>query len=168
MEMWGQITSILAMVAIILSFQCKSNRKLAFVYGTGATLFAVSYFMLGQPSAALFNIVSAICSILCLKDSLKTKLSFGIVTALFVISTVFSYDGWWSLVLMLSVIAASYALMFKSGTFIRNTRFFFVSPVWLINNTIICFSIGGTICEIITMASVIISFIRFRKSGFEK
>ena len=47
MELWGQIISIVAMVAIILSFQCKSNKKLAFVYGTGAALFAISYFMLG-------------------------------------------------------------------------------------------------------------------------
>lgn len=167
MELWGQIFSIVAMVAIILSFQCKSNRKLAFVYGTGATLFAISYFMLGQPSAALYNIISAIFSIMCLKDRFKTKLNFGIIVALFVIATYFTYENWWSLILMTAVVATAYSMMFKSGTFIRNIRFFFISPVWLINNTIMCFSIGGLICEIITMTSVIVSFIRYRKTGFE-
>lgn len=167
MEIWGQITGIVAMVAIILSFQCKSNRKLAFVYGTGAALFAISYFMLGQPSAALYNIISAIFSIMCLKNRLKTKLNFGIIVALFVIATYFTYENWWSLILMIAVIATAYSMMFKSGTFIRNIRFFFISPVWLINNTVICFSIGGIICEIITMTSVIVSFIRYRKTGFE-
>jgi len=70
--------------------------------------------------------------------------------------------------LMAAQLAASYSLMFKSGTFIRNMRFFFVSPVWLINNTVMCFTVGGIICEIITMISVIVSFIRYRKTGFEE
>ena len=168
MELWGQIISVIAMVAIILSFQCKSNKKLAFVYGTGATLFAVSYFMLGQPSAALYNIISAVFSIMCLKERFKTKLNFGIIVALFIAATYFTYENWWSLVLMSAVVASAYSMMFKSGKFIRNIRFFYISPVWLINNTIMCFSIGGLICEIITMTSVIVSFIRFRKTGFEE
>ena len=168
MEIWGQIAGIVAMVAIILSFQCKSNRRLAFVYGTGASLFAVSYFMLGQPSAALYNIISVICSILCLKDSLKTKFAFGIIAVLFVIATWFTYENWWSLVLMAAVIATAYSMILRSGIFIRNIRIFFISPVWLINNTVMCFTIGGIVCEIITITSIIVSFIRYRKTGFEE
>ena len=137
------------------------------VYGTGATLFAVSYFMLGQPSAALYNIISIIFSTMCLKNSLKTKLNFSIIVVLFFTATYFTYENWWSLVLMTAVIVTAYSMMFKSGTFIRYLRFFFISPVWFINNTIICFTIGGVICEIITMTSVIVSFIRYRKTGFE-
>ena len=147
-------------------FSMQSNKKLAFVYGTGASLFAISYFMLGQPSAALYNIISAIFSIMCLKNSLKTKFNFGIIVALFLIATYFTYENLWSLVLMTAVIATAYSMMFKNGTFIRNIRFFFISPVWLINNTIMCFTIGGIICEIITITSVIISFIRYGKTGF--
>ena len=167
MELWGQITGIVAMVAIILSFQCKSNKKLTLVYGMGATLFAVSYFMLGQPSAALYNIISAMFSIMCLKNSSKTKLNFGIIVALFVVATYFTYENWWSIILLSAVIASAYSMMFKSGFFIRNIRFFYVSPVWLINNIIMCFTIGGIICEVITMTSVIVSFIRYRKTGFD-
>ena len=167
MELCGQITGILAMVAIILSFQCKSNKKLAFIYGAGAILFSVSYFLLGQPSAALYNIISAICSILCLKDTLKTKPAFWGIAALFVIATYFTYENWWSIVLMTAVLVTAYSMMFKSGLFIRNLRFFFISPVWLINNTVMCFTIGGIVCEVITMVSIIVSFIRYRKTGFE-
>ena len=122
MELWGQIISIIAMVAIILSFQCKSNKKLAFVYGTGATLFAISYFMLGQPSAALYNIISMIFSIMCQRERFKTKLNFGIVVALFFIATYITYANWWSLVLMTAVIVTAYSMMFKSGKFIRIIR----------------------------------------------
>lgn len=167
MKIWGQIVSIAAMAAIILSFQCKSNKKLAFVYGTGASLFAISYFMLGQPSAALYNIISAIFSIMCLKNSLKTKLNFGIIMVLFALATYFTYENWWSLVLMSAVVTSAYSMMFRSGTFIRNTRFFYISPIWIINNSVFCFSIGGLICDITTMVSVLISFIRYRKTGFD-
>lgn len=168
MELLGQIISIIAMCAIILSFQCKSNKKLAVVMGTGALLFAVSYLMLGQPSAAIFNIISAICSIMCMKDSLKNKYSFGLIVVLFLVATVFTYSGWWSLLLMVAQLAGSYSIMFRSGKFIRNMRFFFVSPVWLINNTVMCFTVGGIICEVVTMVSVIVSFIRYKKTGFEE
>lgn len=167
MKLWGQIISICAMAAIVLSFQCKSNRKLAFVYGTGATLFAISYFMLGQASAALYNIISVIFSIMCQKESLKTKRNFGIIVVLFIISTYFTYENWWSLVLMSAVMATAYSMMFMNGKVLRNIRFFYICPIWLINNTVMCFTIGGLICEIITMTSIIVSFIRFRKTGFE-
>lgn len=168
MELWGQIIGIIAMSAIVLSFQCKSNKKLVIVMGTGALLFAVSYLLLGQPSAAVFNIIAFICSIMCLKDSLKNKFSFGIIALLYFVATWFTYSGWWSLLLMAAQLAGSYSVMFRSGTFIRNMRFFFVSPIWLINNTVMCFAIGGTICEIVTMVSVVISFIRYKKTGFEE
>ena len=168
MELLDQAISIIAMVAIILSFQCKSNRRLVLVIGMGALMFAVSYFLLGQPSAAVFNIISAVCSIVCLNNNLKNKFIFGIIVILYLAATMFTFSGWWSLVLMSAQIAASYSIMFKSGTFIRNMRFFFVSPVWLVNNTVMCFTVGGLVCEIITMISVIVSFIRYRKTGFEE
>ena len=168
MELFGQIISIIAMCAIILSFQCKSNKKLVVVMGSGAFLFAISYLLLGQTSAAMFNIISVISSILCMKDSLKNKYSFGLIAVLFLIATWFTYSGWWSLLLMVAQLVGSYSIMFRSGKFIRNIRFFFVSPVWLINNTVMCFTVGGIICEVITMVSVIVSFIRYKKTGFEE
>ena len=168
MDVLGQLVSILAMMGIILSFQCKSNRKLIIVMGLGAFLFALSYFLLGQPSAALFNIIAFICSVACLKEKLKNKFVFGFIFLLYALAACYTFEGWWSIVLMLAEVAASYSIMFGTGTFIRNARLFFISPVWLINNTLVCFTIGGTICEIITMASVVISFVRFRKTGFEE
>ena len=168
MELWGQIIGVIGMVAIILSFQCKSNRKLVIVIGVGALLFCVSYFMLGQPSAAMFNLISVIWSVMCLFNKLKRWWSLGLVAAMYIAATYYTADGWWPWLLMTSQLAGSYAMMFKSGRFIRNLRFFYTSPLWLINNTVVCFTVGGTLCEIITMISIIVSFIRYRKTGFEK
>ena len=104
---------------LFFRFNVRATKSLLFVCGTGAALFAISYFMLGQPSTALYNIISAIFSTRCLKNSLKTKFNFGIIVALFVIVTYFTYENWWSLVLMTAVVATAYSMMFKSGTFIR-------------------------------------------------
>lgn len=168
MGIWGQIVGIIAMIAITLSFQCKSNLKLTIVMGIGALMFALSYLLLGQPSATLFNIVTVICSLVCLKDKLKNKYVFLIIALLYALATYLTFDRWWTVILMFAQLVTSYSLMFRSGKFIRNLRFFFVSPIWLINNSLICFNIGGLICESITMISIIVSFIRYRKTGFEK
>ena len=47
MELWGQIISIVAMVAIILSFQCKSNKKLAFCLWNRGSAFCYKLFYVG-------------------------------------------------------------------------------------------------------------------------
>ena len=59
-------------------------------------------------------------------------------------------------------------LMWKgNGKHIRYGQFFISSPSWIIHN-IFNFSLGGILCEVFMMASVVISFIRFGKDGFEK
>ena len=168
MEILSQIVSIFAMMSIVLSFQCKSNKKLTACLALGAFLFAASYFMKGSYAGAALNILTLFANLACLKESLRKKWVFGIVALAFVVSTCFTMDSWWSWVLMAAQLSGIYAVMFKSGKFIRNIRFFFISPVWLITNTVVVFLIGGIICETITMASIIISFIRYRKTGFEK
>ena len=167
MYLWGQIISIFAMAAIVLSFQCKSNRMLTVVTCVGALLFAFSYLLLGQYSTTLYNIVTVIGSLMCLMRNLNKKLYFGIIVLLYILASVLAYDGFWTIVLMSAQIATMYSIMFKSGTFIRNMRLFYVTPIWIINNTLVCFSVGGLICETITLVSIIVSFIRYRKTGFD-
>lgn len=167
MYLWGQIISVFAMTAIILSFQCKSNKMLTVVTGIGSLLFAFSYLLLGQPSTTFYNIITVIGSVTCLKESLKNKFVFGCITFLYILASVIAFDSWWTVVLMTAQVATMYSIIFRSGTYIRNMRFFFVSPVWIINNTLVCFSVGGLVCEMITMVSIIVSFIRYRKTGFE-
>ena len=168
MEFTGQILSMVAMTTIILSFQCKSNKKLIAAMTVGAFLFATSYFLLGSYVSAVLNLLSLGANLMCLKESLKTKLSFGAILVVFATATFFTFESWWSVVLMVAQLSGIFAMMFGNGKTIRNVRFFFVSPIWLINNIFMVFSLGGMLCEIFTMASVVVSFIRFRKTGFEK
>ena len=54
-----------------------------------------------------------------------------------------------------------------NGKHIRYGQFFVSSPSWIIHN-IFNFSLGGILCEVFMMLSVVISFIRYGKDGFEK
>ena len=78
--------------------------------------------------------------------------------------TVFVYDNPWSIVLFVAQIVQTYAMYFMSGSGIRRAQYFFVSPVWIVNN-IIVFSIGGIVCELFMMTSALVSYLRFGKSG---
>ena len=42
-----------------------------------------------------------------------------------------------------------------------------ISPIWIVNN-VYYGSIGGVVCELFNMLSVLVSFLRFRKSGYDK
>jgi hypothetical protein len=42
-----------------------------------------------------------------------------------------------------------------------------ISPIWIINNAYYG-SIGGVVCECFNMASALVSFIRFRRTGYNE
>ena len=52
----AQIISIISMVVMVLSFQMKRNKNLFAMQIVASIGFAVSYFMLGSPIGAMFNI----------------------------------------------------------------------------------------------------------------
>ncbi len=169
METTAQIISLLGMFANIMSFQCKRNRNLFIMQGVGGFLFAISYFMLGSSVSAIFNLINIIRSTVAANDKLSSKKSFVIVSLIYVVATLFTFDSWWSFALMATQITGTYMVMFGDGSFIRKVQFFVISPMWLINNSpLVVFSIGGILCEIITLASIVISFVRYRKTGFER
>lgn len=167
MEILAQAIGIVAMIINISSFQCKKNKHLFLFIGIGSLLFAVNFMLLGAYVSAIYNIISIIRSALALNKKTFTKTSFWILCALYVIGTALAYDNPWSIVLFVAQIVQTYAMWFMDGAGIRKSQYFFVSPVWIVNN-IIVFSIGGILCELFMMTSAFISYLRFKKTGFEK
>lgn len=163
----AQAISIIAMAFNILSFQCKRNRNLIMMIGAGSLLFSVSFMMLGDFSSAGFNLVNIFNSTAYLNKKTHNNVFFSMVYVLYILVAIFAYKTPWTIVLLFAQLASAFAQWHRSGAFIRKTHFLFVSPAWLINNIFITFSIGGIICELFMIASVLISFIRFRKSGFD-
>ncbi len=167
MEIIAQVISIVAMFMNIMSFQCKKNRNLFIMIGIGSLFFSVSFLMLGAYVSAIYNIISIIRSSLALNKKFFTKNSFYLLCVLYVVGTIFAYDNPWSIVLFVAQIVQTYTMWFKDGSIIRKSQYYFVSPVWVVNN-IIVFSIGGILCELFMMTSAFISYLRYRKTGFEK
>ena len=165
--MTAQIIGIIAAAINISSFQCKKNRHLFALIGIGSLLFSVNFLLLGAYASAIYNIISIIRSSLSLSRKTFNKKSFLFLCVLYVAGLIFSYDGLWSIVLFIAQIVQTYAMWFMTGAGIRKSQYYFVSPIWMINN-IIVFSIGGIVCELFVMASAFISYLRFGKSGFEK
>ncbi len=167
MEFLAQAIGIIAMIFNISSFQCKKNKTLFIFIGIGSLFFSINFLLLGAYVSAVYNIISIIRSVLALNEKFFTKKSFYFICALYIIGTVFAYDNPWSIVLFVAQIVQTYAMWFKDGSVIRKSQYYFVSPVWIVNN-IIVFSIGGILCELFMMSSAIISYLRFKKTGFEK
>ena len=163
----AQIIGIIGMVFNILSFQCKKNKHLVLALGTGSLLFSFNYLLLGAFSSAGFNIINILRSASVLNKKTHNNAVFAGICLLYTAVTVFTYEDFWSIILLASQLAAVYAILYKNGGFIRKIQFFVVSPVWLINNIFMAFTIGGIICEVFTIISVIVSFIRYGKNGFD-
>ncbi|MBQ2826565.1 MAG: YgjV family protein, partial [Clostridia bacterium] len=86
---------------------------------------------------------------------------------LYIVTVIFTYESLVSILLLIAQIVGTYAMWFGDGKRIRTLQLCVVSPIWLLNN-ILVFTIGGIIAEVFTIASAIISFFRYRKTGFEK
>lgn len=166
MEIIAQILSIIAMSLVVLAFQCKKNSHVYIYQGLGSVMFFSSFLMFGAMTAAFTNLIVIIrnaCFVTVKKKSIYTLI---LMCLLYTINTILTFNGIFAILIFIASLLETISIWRDDAKLLRLTRLFFVSPVWLANN-IYYFSIGGILCEIFAMSSIIISFIRFRKSGFE-
>ena len=137
-------------------------------------MFFVNFSLIGAVSAALFNMTNLIRgAAFSKKEQKKWQLIaiMGLYTACYIVGIWLIMGNPFQIFLSTLVyipIEIMTVLMWKgNGKHIRYAQFFVSSPSWIIHN-IFNFSLGGILCEVFMMASVVISFIRFGKDGFEK
>ena len=171
MEIFAQILSVIGMAVNIISFQQKSQKGVIICQFFGGTLFAISYFFLGAYTGALLNgIVVVRAIIFYLKDKTHATLPvwFFSFVAVYIACYALSFTVFQKaptttnfIVEILPVIgmtAHSYAYMRDTSAMYRRMSFI-ASPAWLVYN-IVNFSIGGIVCEIISLVSIVIGLIR--------
>ena len=166
MEFAGQSVGVVAMLLMIFSYQCKNSRKLYIMQGAGGFLFATSFFMLGSSLSGLINLCNLVRAYFASKKECRTTKYFLISSALYLIPLAVNRSSWWSYALVAVQILSTYALIKCNGSTLRKIQFVVLSPAWLINNIFFSFSVGGILCEVFVMMSVVASFIRYKKSGF--
>ncbi len=159
MEIIAQILSIIGMIGTIFAFQIKKTSHFCIMTVFTCSLFAISYLLLGSPTSAIINLVCAVRGILASNSKTKKNLSFVIVCLAIIGATAFTFKGILSVLVCVAELVGTYAMWYANEIGIRKFRIFIQSPLWLINN-ICVFTIGGIICELFSMVSAIIFWIR--------
>lgn len=170
-----QIIGLFGMACGISSFQCKSNRNFFLLQGMSGLFFAVQFLLTGAWAGLLYNVSNIFRAVVCEILNKKRRVAYLVlletVVAVAAVCSIFVFhEAWWLVAFVVAAQATgSFAMWTRNGRLMRQCQFWVVSPGWLLYDLLIPVpSIGGILTEVFNMTSVIISFIRFRKSGFEQ
>lgn len=166
-EIIGQIFSIIAMALTVLSFQMKTKKQILIMQTVGSAFFLASYILFGSWAAVCLNVVFLIRNtVFYFKD--KKWASHGIwlyfILALVIAAGSLGFKTYLDIIPIIGSIFGTVAAYMKRENMFRLLKLG-DSPCWLIYNISIP-SIGGSICEIINIVSILVGLIRYRKDGF--
>jgi hypothetical protein len=125
-----------------------------------ALVFSAHYLLIGAMSAAGLNFLAAIqCVCYFIRDKLQKKgyVVTVIFSVLVVVTSILTWDGWYSVFIMLGLVVLNIGLAFSAQT-IRKMNLI-KSPLCLTYN-IFVLSIGGIVYEAATLISSIIAIVR--------
>lgn len=170
----AQALGIFGMLAAMISYQCKKNKNYFIFQGLSGAFFSAQFILIGAWAGLIFNAYNIIRALAYQSKKARSvacviSLECLVLTAAMISIFVFK-EAWWlvSFTLIAQAIG-TFAMWTRDGKKIRVSQMAVVSPFWLLYDLLIPVpSIGGILCEIFNMASVIISFIRFKKTGFDK
>ena len=157
-----QAIGILGTVLFFLSYQFKSNKTLFRVQFISYLCYTVHLLMLGAITGGISYVLNTVRSF-CLGSKntfLKSRTMCGIICALQIITLIFTWDSWWSILPVTANIAATIGGYTYNARKIRIAGMFINSPLWIVYDIIVG-SWAGILDEIVTEASMIISIIRY-------
>lgn len=172
----AQVIGIVAMIFTVISFQQKDKKTVIALQLVGTALFSINYFMLGAIVGGISNILGVLRAIVYLD-----RKRFGADKPFWLIFFIAGFIGAYALTF--TVFAKEYTLAnailealpifamitFTIGYHLGSAKMIrqfalFCSPLWLTYN-IINTVIGATVCEVISLCSIVIGMIRHdRKS----
>lgn len=166
-EIAGQVISVIAMTLIILSFQFKKRSVYYIMQVSGNVFFAVSFLLLGNVAGCLMNAIGIVRGLIMLGLGEKRRTwVLWLINLMFVGGTVFAGtvggDGWACVISLVPQVAGTFSMWYGSDNAIRWVQLGIISPFWLLNNTLVSFSIGGIICELFCMVSTVIYLVRMK------
>ena len=168
-----QLIGYVGMLCALVSYQCKKNRNY-FLLQTGcAVAFTIQFAFLGSWAGMLLNVFSILRGVIfALGDKCKKRFYLILCEVCFaascIASPLFFGERWWiAFLLLIAQCGGTLAMWTRDGKKIRIAQIAMISPIWIVNN-VYYGSIGGVVCELFNMLSVLVSFLRFRKSGYDK
>ena len=158
-----QLIGFIGVAFFIISYQIRSNRGLFLCQLLGCLVFTLQFFLMGAYTGALSLIINIIRNLLLLKINdwkwVKSRVTLGVIIALLLAVTLYTWDGWKSILPFISVAVTSIGYWTNNAQKIRLSQLF-GSPCTLLYDALI-HSWGGVLNESITILSIIISIFRF-------
>lgn len=168
-----QLIGYVGTACALISYQCKKNKSY-FLFQMGCAIAFTLQFMLLSSWAGMFlNLFSILRGVIfAMGDKCKKPIFLILIEVCFAASciaaTLFFGELWWiSILLFIAQGGGTLAMWSRNGKVIRIAQISVISPLWIVNNVYYA-SIGGVVCELFNILSVIVSFIRFRKTGYDK
>lgn len=167
-ETIGQILSIIGMTLTVLSFQLKTRKQILVFQTLGSSLWLFSYLMFGNLTGVYINAFFLIRNIIFYfrkdKKWAQHKAWLPIMLVVSVIAGALGYQTLWDLLPIIGAVVGTVSMYMTNENMLRLLKLG-ESPCWLIYNSSIP-SIGGIICEVCSLTSIIVGLIRYRKLGF--
>ena len=170
-ELIAQILGIAGMTMNILSFLQKSQKRIIVIQFFGAALFFLNYLLLGSTTGAMLNLSAVLRAIVYSnkeKFHAERRVWFYGFSASFVLIYVLTFAAFGKgptlgnlaleLLPVVSMIIATHAFSLKNAAQVRKLGLVYC-PMWLIYNCFV-FSIGGILCEIFSICSILVGIWR--------
>ena len=162
-ELAVQAIGFVGVAFFIASYQIKSNTALFLCQMIGCIIFCVQFFILEAYTGAIGLIINIIRNLLLVKRKdwkwVERKSTMLVILALLTVMTIYTWNGIISLLPFISVAVTTIGYWSNNAQKIRLSQFI-GSPCTLLYDVLIR-SWGGVLSETITLASIIISVIRF-------
>lgn len=175
-ELIAQIIGLGGMAVSILSYQGKAKKTVIFMQLIGAFLFTINYAMLGATIGALTNIIGFIRAVVYINKEKFHAEHVGWLIG-FILAFVLMYPSAFllfnkeptakNLILelfpVIGMCAGTVGYHLKEAKHVRRLALI-GSPCWLVYN-IASFTIGGILCEVFSLISIIIGMLRLDRKG---
>lgn len=162
----AEIIGIFGFTATIISFQCKSRKRLLLLQLLSTTCWTLHYALLGAWSGSLLNVVGMARCIVFSGRGDDTRMGrvadwpgwIPVFIVLSAVSTAVTWTGWICILPFIGMILTTFALRAKTSRTIRMLNLP-NDPLWLIYNAI-SGSVSGVITEVCIICSILIGMLR--------
>lgn len=165
MRIAASIIGYVATACLVFSFQCKKEKLLFLFQTVSAFLFILHYGLNGDYTGMAMDGIAFVRAFLMAsgKKPLTGKAALGVLLTAILVLGVLTWQDWFSVFPVIALLVSTVFLYSGDGKKIRRAQFFCTSPTWMVYNVRVA-SIPGIICEALDMASVLVYWIRNRKT----
>ena len=161
---------VLSTLCFIASFQVKSNKGLYIIQAVANVFYGIQFYLLGA-TGGLFNMAMQIVRnlLLCRKEEwkwLQTKVMAPLLCAPSLIYMIITWTDPLDLLPFIAMVVGTFGYWTNSAKKLRLAELACVSPAWMTYD-LMEGAFGGVLNELVILASIVFSIIRFGWKGLD-